>query len=106
MTAALSEGTPASRALRVAHLIHSLEPGGAEAVLVDLARAAPAVDLQLAVMPLVRPRHGHYMTALRELEVPVLALDLPLRWDIRAFRRSLPLLRGWQPDLIHTHMKH
>ncbi len=106
MTAKLSAQAMARRLVRVVHLIHSLEPGGAEAVLVDLARAAPAAGLELAVMPLVRPRDERYLAALRELDVPVLALDLPSRWDVRAFPRSLTLLREWQPDVVHTHLKH
>lgn len=106
MTAEPSAQATARRFVRVVHLIHSLEPGGAEAVLVDLARAAPAAGLELAVMPLVRPRDERYLAALRELDVPVLAVDLPSRWDVRAFPRSLSLLREWQPDVVHTHLKH
>ena len=106
MTAELSAHVTGKRFVRVVHLIHSLEPGGAEAVLVDLARAAPAAGLELAVMPLVRPRDERYLAALRELDVAVLVLDLPSRWDVRAFPRSLSLLRAWHPDVVHTHLKH
>ena len=40
--------------LRVAHLIHSLGPGGAESVLVELADAAGAAGLELVVIALSR----------------------------------------------------
>lgn len=92
--------------MRVAHLIHSLEPGGAEALLVDLARVAPDAGLQIAVMPLVRTVDDRYVRALRELDVPVFGLDLPNRWDPRAFRAALGTLRRWRPDIVHTHLKH
>lgn len=97
---------PGTRPIRVAHLIHSLAPGGAEALLIDLARAAPAAGLEIAVMPLVRADVDRYARTLRDLGVPVLALDLPTRWDPRAFGRALTRLRRWRPDVLHTHLKH
>lgn len=90
----------------MAHLIHSLEPGGAEALLVDLARVAPEAGLEIAVMPLVRTVDERYVRALRGLGVPVLGLDLPSRWDPRAFGAALRRLRGWGPDVLHSHLKH
>ena len=92
--------------VRVAHLIHGLAPGGAEALLVDLARAAPAAGFEIAVLPLVRVADDRYVRALRDLGVPVLGLDLPTRWDPRAFGAALRRLRGWRPDVLHTHLKH
>lgn len=92
--------------VRVAHLIHGLEPGGAEALLVGLAGAAPGAGLEIAVMPLVRTIDDRYARALRDLGVPVLGLDLPTRWDPRAFGAAARRLRGWRPDILHTHLKH
>lgn len=92
--------------VRVVHLIHSLAPGGAEAVLVDLAAAAPTANLELAVMPLVRVADQRYVRALHALDVPVLSLDLPSRWDPRAFSRSLAGLAAWRPAIVHTHLQH
>lgn len=97
---------PGTGPVRVAHLIHSLAPGGAESLLIDLARAAPAAGLEIAVMPLVRTNGDRYARTLRDLGVPVLALDLPTRWDPRAFGRALSRLRRWRPDVLHTHLKH
>jgi glycosyltransferase involved in cell wall biosynthesis len=92
--------------MRVAHVIHSLQAGGAEAVLVELARVAPAVGLEVAVVPLVRAAEDRHERALLQHGVPVLGLDLTSRWDPRAFSRALSRLRAWQPDVIHTHLKH
>lgn len=94
------------RPLRVLHVIHSLAPGGAEAVLIDLAAAAPTTNLTLAVMPLVQGADQRYLRALHALDVPVLSLDLPSRWDPRAFPRSLARLEAWRPHIVHTHMQH
>ncbi|MGH3624326.1 MAG: glycosyltransferase [Sciscionella sp.] len=92
--------------LRVIHVIHSLAPGGAEAVLVDLAEVAEEVNLEIAVMPLVRISDERYVRAVRSRGVPVLGLDLTSRWDPRVFPLALTALRAWRPDIVHTHLKH
>ncbi len=92
--------------VRVVHLIHSLTPGGAERVLVELAGAAPRAGLTLAVMPLVETVDDRYARLLREAAVPVLGLGLASRWDVRAFGRAIGRLRRWRPDVVHTHLKH
>jgi glycosyltransferase involved in cell wall biosynthesis len=92
--------------LRILHIIHSLAPGGAEAVLIDLAAAAPTANLKLAVMPLVQGVDQRYLHALHALDVPVFGLDLPSRWDPRAVPRSLTMLKAWRPHIVHSHMQH
>jgi glycosyltransferase involved in cell wall biosynthesis len=102
---AAPDGRPSPDRLRVAHVIHSLGPGGAESVLVELAGAAPAAGLDLLVIalsPTERPVHAE---ALRALGVPVVELDLP-RWDPRAVPGTLAALRAFRPALLHTHLKH
>lgn len=96
-----SPGTP----LRVAHLIHSLGPGGAESVLVELAGVAETADLQLhviALSPTPRPVHAE---SLRALGIPVTELELG-RWDPRAVPQAVTALRAFRPHVIHTHLKH
>jgi glycosyltransferase involved in cell wall biosynthesis len=91
--------------LRVVHVIHSLGPGGAESVLVELADVARTAGLDLAVIalsPAPRPVHAQ---ALRARAVPVLELDLP-RWDPRAVSRTAAALRAHRPHLVHSHLKH
>jgi glycosyltransferase involved in cell wall biosynthesis len=95
----------AGRRLRVAHLIHSLHPGGAESVLVELAGVAGGVGLDLIVMALSPTTHRGHVEALRSRGVQVIELDLG-RWDPRAFRRAVAALRPLAPDLLHTHLKH
>lgn len=92
--------------MRVCHLIHELGPGGAEHVLVDLARVASAAGIEMRVLSLM-PLGGHrYPVLLRELGVRVDSLELPFRWDPRGLVRAVRLLRADPPDLLHSHMKH
>jgi glycosyltransferase involved in cell wall biosynthesis len=92
--------------MRVCHLIHELGPGGAEHVLVDLARVAPSAGLEMRVLSLM-PLAGHrYPQALRDLGVRVESLGLRSRWDPRGPGRALRLLRSDPPDVVHSHMKH
>lgn len=99
-------GRPApTTPLRVSHVIHSLGPGGAENVLVELAAAAPSAGIRLQVIglsPVDRPVHAQ---SLRELGVPVVELDLP-RWDPRAVPGTVAALRSFRPHVVHTHLKH
>lgn len=96
---------PAVRPLKVAHVIHSLGPGGAEHVLVDLAGAAPAAAIELVVValsPVPDPVHARDLV---RLGVPVVQLDLG-RWDPRAVPRTLAVLREHGVQVVHTHLKH
>lgn len=99
------ERPAAGSVLRVAHLIHSLGPGGAENVLVELAQAAHRARLELVVIglsPVPDPVHAR---TLRQLGVPVAELEMS-RWDLRAVRRTADLLRQHRVQLVHTHLKH
>ncbi|MBN2113351.1 MAG: glycosyltransferase, partial [Acidimicrobiia bacterium] len=91
--------------LRVCHLIHELGPGGAEHVLVDLARVAPEAGLEMRVLSLMPLGEYRYPQVLRELGVRVDSLDLPSRWDVRGLRRAVRLLQADPPDLLHSHLK-
>jgi len=92
--------------VRVCHLIHELGPGGAEHVLVDLARLAPDAGLEMSVLSLMPLGEHRYPQVLRRLGVRVDALDLPSRWDPRGLPRAVRLLRSDPPDLLHSHLKH
>lgn len=92
--------------LRVAHVIHSLERGGAEALLVTLAQVAPEVGFEMAVVALMGVRDPRLANELADLGVEVTDLGLASRWDIRAFQAGTAVLRAWTPHVIHTHLKH
>lgn len=92
--------------LRVVHVIHALERGGAEALLVDLARVAPGAGIELGVVALMRVRDRRYADALAGLGVRVTDLGFASRWDPRALAAGVAALRVGRPSVIHTHLKH
>lgn len=92
--------------MRVCHVIHSLGPGGAEGLLVDLAAAAPGAGLELSVVAITRADDRRYVSALRALGVEVVQLDLASRWDPRALWAGLRAVRSLRPQVVHTHLKH
>jgi glycosyltransferase involved in cell wall biosynthesis len=91
--------------IRVCHLIHSLQPGGAEELLLTLARAAPGAGIDVRVVSLL-PARSRVAAELAASGVDVASIGLSGRWDPRAFRRATGLLRAAGPDLVHTHLKH
>lgn len=92
--------------LGVCHVIHSLGPGGAESLLVDLATAAGAAGLELSVVSLMPSATLAYHRRLAQLGVPVRSLELPTRWDPRGLPRGLAAIERLAPDIVHTHLKH
>jgi len=93
--------------LRVCHVIHSLGPGGAEAVLVDLAQAASQARLQLSVVSLTPTDGEPYNAArLRAAGVSVTAVPASTRWSPVGLQRGVRSIRRTQPDVIHSHLKH
>jgi glycosyltransferase involved in cell wall biosynthesis len=98
------------RALTVAHVIHSLGAGGAEAVLVDLARTAPSVGLNLTVVGLSDAQSDagvdrRIVPQLKELGVTVHEMHSG-RYDLTAAFRLARMLRNQRIDVVHTHLKH
>lgn len=95
-----------TKPLHACHLIHALGVGGAEQVLVDLARSCSRAGLRLSVISLVDDPNPVQANALRQLGVDVRSLSLPSRWDARAFRRASRHIDDMRPQILHTHMKH
>lgn len=91
--------------LRVCHLIHRLGPGGAEHVLVDLARAS-AGGMDMSVVSIMPSEGAEHVRELRDLGVPVHTLDVAGRWDPRGFARAGATVALLRPHVLHSHMKH
>ena len=70
--------------LRVFHLIHDLGPGGAEHVLVDLARVANGAGIEMTVVSMMPTTGLRYPEILRNLGVGVHSLELRAWWDPQA----------------------
>jgi glycosyltransferase involved in cell wall biosynthesis len=93
--------------MKLCHLIHSLGPGGAEDVLVDLAEAAPRAGIDMSVVSLVhRPDAADHIAALRARGAAVSSCNVSSILDPRAFARFRKHVRQHQPHVIHTHLKH
>ncbi|WP_396925653.1 glycosyltransferase [Mycolicibacterium sp.] len=96
--------------LTVAHVIHSLGAGGAEAVLVELARAAPSAGIRLVVVGLSdavsdEGIDNRVVPLLREQGAVVHELHSG-RYDATAIARLAKVLREEHVDIVHTHLKH
>ena len=94
-----------SETLRIGHVIHSLGPGGAENVLVDLADAATSAGLEIVVVGLSPVSDPVHARTLRSMGVTVAELDMG-RWDVRAVPRTVALLRRHGVAVVHSHLKH
>lgn len=92
--------------IRVCHLIHHLGPGGAEHVLVDLARVAAKAGIDMTVVSMMPTIGLHYPDVLRDLGVVVRSLDLRAWWDPRGPRRLRGIVAELRPQVLHSHLKH
>ena len=99
-------GVDGAAPLAVWHLIHDLGPGGAEHVLVDLARVAPAAGLDLRVVSMMPLADHVYPQRIREAGVAVDSLELVSRWDPRGPSRLRRLVDREPPAVLHSHLKH
>jgi len=86
--------------LKVAHLVFSLEPGGMENGVVNLANHLPLDRLQTRIVCLEKA--GAFAERLRP-EIAVTALGRRPGWDWRACWRLAQDLSQQSPDVIHTH---
>lgn len=96
--------------MTVAHVIHSLGAGGAEAVLVEMASTAASVGIRPVVVALSEANTGSQMDGsvvlrLRDRGVTVHELQTA-RYNPVAVLTLAKLLREEQVDIVHTHLKH
>ncbi|MBV9660146.1 MAG: glycosyltransferase family 4 protein [Acidimicrobiales bacterium] len=95
-----------SARLHVCHVIHGLAPGGAEELLVELARVGPGRGLDVSFLSLMTPGASRVATEIRAAGAPLESLGLRTRWDPSALWRGPTVVAGLRPDVIHTHLKH
>jgi glycosyltransferase involved in cell wall biosynthesis len=88
--------------VKITHLVPSLNPGGPEIGLVDLATAAPRAGLEISVVALATASDTEQVSALRKLGVPVAELGLA-PWDPRAVPRVVRALREQRAQAVHSH---
>jgi glycosyltransferase involved in cell wall biosynthesis len=94
-----------SRAERILLLTASLAPGGAETVIVQLAKAVRAGGAEVSVVSMLPPTA--FTGELESSGVPVVSLEMKgRRLNIIAIFRFFKYLHRFQPNLIHGHMFH
>lgn len=97
--------TASTEPLRVCHVVRTLGAGGAQDLLVHLAREAPNHGLRMSVLSLSHAE-GHVVTQeLRDLGVPVVAPVPRGRLPLPRLRSTGLALRELAPDVVHTHGK-
>ncbi|WP_392465420.1 glycosyltransferase [Arsenicicoccus cauae] len=96
---------PADAPTTVVHVIHSLGAGGAENVLVELARTAPDAGLRIVVVGLSDAEDDRNAHRLAEAGATVYQLHAG-RYDLGAVRRLAAIVRRERGDVVHTHLKH
>lgn len=85
---------------RLAYVVHSLDPGGTERLVVQMAKAF-AVEFDVAVFCLDQP--GAWADSLREAGLPVYALYRQPGLDLSVAFRLAMGLRQFGADIVHAH---
>lgn len=91
---------PSSQPLKVAQVVFSLQPGGMENGVVNLANHMPASKVSTTVICLEEA--GAFAERLKP-GISIRALGRRPCWDWRACGRLASALRQMMPDVIHTH---
>ncbi len=89
-----------SRHLRIAQVVFSLEPGGMENGVVNIANSLPPQQFETHILCLEKP--GEFASRLRP-EVGCTALGRNAGWDWQACTGLSGALADLKPDIIHTH---
>jgi glycosyltransferase involved in cell wall biosynthesis len=95
--------TDAGRPLGIAHVVVSLEMGGAERMVVDTARLQAARGHRVAVYALSPSVNPILRDLLGAAGIPVEELERGGGIDVRLVRRLAAAFRARRPDVVHTH---
>jgi glycosyltransferase involved in cell wall biosynthesis len=90
---------------KIVLLTVSLAQGGAEAVVVQLAKALRSIGWRVSVVSMLTPEA--FCGELKAAEINVVSLDMKAgRLNIRGLARFLAYLWRFRPDIVHAHMYH
>jgi glycosyltransferase involved in cell wall biosynthesis len=81
-----------------------LGPGGAERVVVDLAKGLNPERFEVEVISIWRRVGCELESVLDNCGIPVEYLGKEMGFDGRAFRRLHRAIRDFRPDVVHTHL--
>ena len=88
--------------MRILYLIEALDLGGAEQVVICLARGLDRSRFQPIICCLTRP--GRFAPLLEEAGVPIFCLDKRPKLDWPVIFRLQKLIRDQKVDLVHSHL--
>lgn len=88
-------------ALRIAHVVLSLEVGGLERVVLDLVREEATAGSDVAVLCIERP--GTLAPTAESLGAKVVCLGKGAGLRPGIVLQAASFLRTWRPDIVHTH---
>nr|WP_321399862.1 glycosyltransferase [uncultured Desulfobacter sp.] len=86
--------------IRVMHLIHQLNPGGAENGVVNIANGFDKKAFEISICTFSK---GGLLLPRLHNDVTVFEIEKRDGNDIRIPFKVYQLLKDWQPDIIHTH---
>jgi len=95
---------PLARRVRVLQVINSLVVGGAEQLLVTLARNVDAEHYDLRVCSLAPFADTPIERDLRALGIPLYSVAAAVGHDVRHVARLAALVRRYNVDVLHTHL--
>lgn len=90
--------------LRVMHIIPMLGPGGAEHVVVHIARGLNRQRFEVAVLSIWRRVGSDLEQLLDHSDVQVSYLGKSSGFDGRIYQRLHRVLKDYRPDVVHTHL--
>ena len=92
---------PKSSPLHVVHIVLSLDCGGLERIVLDLARTGPSLGQRVSVICL--ERHGDLAAEVEATGAPVICLHKPPGRRPEMVEQIREALRQLRPDVVHTH---
>ena len=90
--------------IKVLHIVPALTPGGAERMVVHIARGLDRTRFEVAVVSLWRRVGSDLERLLEDSEAEAVYLGKGRGFDCRMYPRLHRVLGDYQPDIVHTHL--
>lgn len=90
------------RKIKIIHIIPTLDMGGAERAVVDIAKNLNPADFQVKVICL--KRFGHWGLELKNKNVEMISLGQKDKLGILILPKLIRILKRENPDIVHTHL--
>ena len=98
------QGPDVEGRIRVLHLIHTLERGGAEQILVSWFKSGGSEQFAYEVCCLFRG--GPHEATITKAGIPVHIAGMRNPLDLAGLRRAARIIKQAQPDIIHTQLRY